>query len=92
MDGIRKDHFKLIFSQHIHCPAKHYADTNFQKTIKEHIDMDVTSFSNTNLKRLCITPSKSILVSSKINSVENIHQVIKPTVLETIPPYINLNN
>jgi carbonic anhydrase len=103
MDGEKRGPFELIIMQHTHCGVERYADPNFQKALKDHIGIDVSSLSISNhekslredIEQLRIAPEIPgyIIVSGCIYDVENgtVNQVIKPTPLESMCPNINLD-
>ncbi len=103
MDGDEKKPFELIVMHHTHCGTERYANPEFQQALKMHIGIDVSSLAIHNhekslhedLEKLRIASEIPgyIIASGCIYDVEDgtIHQVIEPTALESMSPYINLD-
>lgn len=90
MDGAESGSFDLILMQHTQCGAERFADPGFQRALKEHIGIDVSSVAITDheqslhedVERLRGAPAvpRHIVVSGLIYDVKH------GTVREVIPP------
>lgn len=93
MDGAERGPFELIIIQHTQCGAERFADPDFQRALKEHVGVDVSSVAITDheqslredIERLRSAPEVPghIIVSGFIYDVQTgqVRQVIAPAAL-----------
>jgi carbonic anhydrase len=93
MDGAEPGPFEVIIIQHTQCGAERFADPDFQKVLKEHVGVDVSSTAisdheqslREDIERLRNAPGVPgyIVVSALIYDVQNgrVREVIAPAAL-----------
>ncbi|VAW78063.1 hypothetical protein MNBD_GAMMA12-3894 [hydrothermal vent metagenome] len=95
MDGEERGPFEVVIIQHTQCGSERFADPDFQKMLKEHAGVDVSSTAITDhelslredVERLRSAPEVPgyIVVSGFIYDVQNgsIREIIAPAELES---------
>ena len=95
MDGAEPGPFEVVIIQHTQCGAERFADPDFQKLLKEHVGVDVSSTAisdheqslREDVERLRSAPEVPgyIVVSGLIYDVQHgrVREVIAPAALES---------
>lgn len=95
MDGVERGSFEVVIMQHTQCGAERFADPDFQKILKEHVGVDVSSTAiydheqslREDVERLRSAPEVPgyVIISGYIYDVQHgsVREVIAPAALES---------